>query len=121
MRAVTSRLLTEVASTILETGAIPVFVFLPVGNEIIRRGAIIEEEEFFFAFCGEDGRVECLSARPHFTEKLKRGMRFQIRTHWAALGHLTVAEAIHAYLLEHHADLLQTGGSRVNQSNPAAP
>jgi hypothetical protein len=105
MRSITSRLLSEIASAILEAGATPVFVFLPVGNEIIRQGATIEEEELLFSFCREDGRVGCLSARPHFTEKWKRGQRFRIRTHWAAPGHLTAAEAIHAYLLEHHGDL----------------
>ena len=121
MRDVTSGLLSEIASAILEAEAIPVFVFLPVGNEIIRQGASIEEEEFFFSFCREDGRVECLSARPRFTEKLQRGMRFRIRTHWAAPGHLTVAEVIHEYLLQHHAEMFPAGERPVRQSSPAAP
>lgn len=102
MEGITERLLDALAATIAGAGAVPIFVYLPVGDEITTPGKAAKREGFLLSYCEQNRKVQCFSARPNFTEKLKRGVKFKTIGHWSPLGQRTVAEAIYGYLAAHH-------------------
>lgn len=97
---VTKAILTEMIQVIDSNDAIPVFVYLPYGNEISVDTALTEGEKYFFEVCKTNDKVNCFSTRAYFAEKLAKGVVFEKIRHWKPKGHYTIAEAIHRYLVD---------------------
>ena len=73
----TRALLAEIVRVTVSVGAMPIFVYLPINSEIERVTDPTMEEQWFFATCRERAKLKCLSARPAFNEKLRRGATFR--------------------------------------------
>lgn len=100
MRELTEDILDEIVATTRQTSAIPVFIYLPVGDEISNpQGAMTLGEAYLFGYCQERG-IACLSLRRRFQEEIRHGAKFKTRGHWDANEHLTAAQGIRDYLLE---------------------
>lgn len=100
MRKLTSYILDEMVESIKSVGATPIFVYLPVGNEIFSDREVTWGEAYLSEYCKGHGDVECFSLRPHFTEKIKQHpeLRREGEGHWTPSGHFTVAEGIRDYI-----------------------
>lgn len=96
----TKHILDEIVKTVDAIGAVPIFVYLPVGREIINTNKSTPGEDYFFDYCHLNERVECVSLRPYFKAKVDKGVNLRLHGHWCPLGHLTAAEGIREYLLE---------------------
>lgn len=100
MRKLTKYILDEMVESIKSVSATPVFVYLPVGNEIYSAKDVAWGEAYLSEYCKANGNVECFSLRPHFIEKIKQHPELwrEGEGHWTPLGHFTVAEGIRDYL-----------------------
>ncbi|MGD8895120.1 MAG: SGNH/GDSL hydrolase family protein [Acidobacteriota bacterium] len=81
-----------------EVGARPVFVYLPILDEI---GAPEPSpgERFFEASCHDSG-LTCLNLRPSFLERTRSGQRLRRRGHWGPNEHRAAAEDLVSLLDE---------------------
>ena len=97
---ITRAIFDELVATTRENGAVPIFVYLPVLDEILNRDEeTTPNERFLLAYC-EERQVPCLFLRQRFLEEQRRGVEFNVRSHWFANGHLTAARRIAEYLQE---------------------
>lgn len=96
---ITTAILTEIIELTDSIHAIPIFVYLPSGDEIYYRPPFTRGEKFLFSVCRANDKVRCFSTRPYFVEKVAKGIFFEVG-HWDYAGHLTVAEAIKDYLVD---------------------
>jgi len=109
-RGVTRWLLGEIAGTARGIGAVPVFVYLPVNDEIapvpgVALGPMLpripEREAFLREIC-EEQSVPCLFLGPQFREAAGRGIDFHARGHYNAAGNRLAAGEIRDFLLRSH-------------------
>jgi hypothetical protein len=113
MKQVTIALLDEIANTIRTAGAVPIFVYLPILDEIKRPGMDMSDgERFFFSYCRERG-IQSIYLQRFFNEKLERGVHLKTTDHWGPEEHRTAAEGIRAYLVEHGVVPLSPPGEAV--------
>jgi hypothetical protein len=96
MQQLTTAILDEMVHVIRDSGAKPVFVYLPV--ELGRP----QEEEFFSGYCINQREVQCFSLRPYFVANVDREEDIKAYVgHWNAKGNQLAAQGIKEYLLEH--------------------
>ncbi len=101
MEKLTIALLDEIANTIRTAGAVPIFAYLPVFNEITQSETDMSDgERFFFSYCQQRG-IQSINLQRFFREKLKLGVHLKTTDHWDPLEHRTAAEGIQAYLVKH--------------------
>jgi hypothetical protein len=86
---VTTAILDEMVMQIKNMGAIPLFVHLPVNEQMTR----LEEELYLRNYC-RNRDVWYESLHPHFLSEVRRGTAFDITKHWSAKEHYITAEAI---------------------------
>jgi len=104
---ITRAIFDELVATTRRSGAVPIFVYLPVLDEILNPDeALTTNERFLLTYC-EERRVPCLFLRQRFLEERRKGAEFNVRSHWFANSHLTAARRIAEYLQENR--LLQPG------------
>lgn len=108
--ALTSRLLDELVATTREIGAVAVLVYIPTPIEMKDPTKFDGGEDFMFSFCQNRPLARCLSARPHFLERMREGVALNTTGHWAPAGNRIIAEAISRYLADQH--LLETHEGR---------
>jgi len=114
-REISSSIFDELVKTVRSNGAVPVFVYMPVLNEIIDpREGLTANEEFLDSYCHLRG-VACLFLRPYFREQIKEGATFNIQTHWDPQAHRLAAQAIRDFL--HEKDLLPVGVKPVKRDD----
>jgi hypothetical protein len=91
-------LLKALRDAALDLGARPVFVYLPILDEI---GAAEPSpgEVFFETACRDSGLV-CVSLRPTFFERVRSGQWLRRRGHWGPTEHRAAAEDLLALLVE---------------------
>lgn len=101
MWRVTDMILDQIVAATRQMGAVPVFVYLPVGNEILapQGDTLTFPQGYFLDFCRERG-IACLFLRQRFQEEIRGGAQFKIWGHWNAKAHMVAAQAIRDYLLE---------------------
>ncbi len=104
-KELTSRILDEMVDRVRSINAVPIFVYLPLGSEIVSSDSVTQGEGFLNEYCTANKKIHCLSSRPYFIDKVKQGEKFKLTDHWLASGHQTVAEAIRDYLVENNGDL----------------
>ena len=97
--AMTAALLGEIAATVRESGAVPVFVYLLSPEEYGDEAAAIHNERFLMETCRRQEATGCVSTRPRFLERMAAGVTFKPEGHWGPTGHRTVAEVIATYLV----------------------
>ncbi|MBW1818455.1 MAG: hypothetical protein JRJ60_15020 [Deltaproteobacteria bacterium] len=97
---ITAAILDKIISVSAEIPAVPIFVFLPDGREMLLPADLTPAEEFLFASCRDSGNVECFSTRPFFAGKISKGTTFKTTGHWGPMGHLAAAQAIKRYLVD---------------------
>jgi hypothetical protein len=116
-REVSRRLLDQIVATTRSIRATPVFVYLPVYEEIqpLPKSAYLltassppveDREKYLNDFCQERG-VPCLFLRSRFHEEIDKGANFNAAGHWNAQAHNLAAEEIKSFLLQHN--LIQKG------------
>jgi len=107
-RKITGLLLSEIASVTRSIGALPVFVYLPVNEEIepfpqfgiTTNSPPVEDREQYLRSLCERENVPCLFLGPRFREKVRQGADFHARGHWNAQAHALAGEEIKTFLLK---------------------
>jgi hypothetical protein len=91
-------LLTAVDDTAREIGAVTVFVYLPILDEI---GASDPSpgERFFETAC-RDAALTCVNLRPAFSQRVQGGQHLRRRGHWGPTEHRAAAEDLVRLLAE---------------------
>jgi len=118
-REVSRRLLDQIVATTRSVGATPVFVYLPVYEEIqpLPKSAypltassppVEDREKYLNDFCQERG-VPCLFLRSRFHEEVQKGANFNAAGHWNAQAHNVAAQEIKDFLLRRN--LIQTSST----------
>jgi hypothetical protein len=106
-REVTKLLLAQIIATTRSIGAIPVFVYLPVHDEIepVPQFGVVaasppvpDREQFLSGICQKEN-IPCLFLRSRFQEEVKRGVDFRAKSHWNAKAHEVGGEEIKNFLL----------------------
>jgi hypothetical protein len=106
-REVTRLLLGEIIATTRSIGAVPIFVYLPINEEIepfpqfsltSNSPPVPEREKYLQGIC-EEQRIACLFLRPRFREEVAKGVDLNPRHHWNAKAHLVGGEEIKNFLL----------------------
>jgi hypothetical protein len=92
-RQITTGLLQAIAAEVREAGATPLFVYLPVREELHdRRPELSERERYLAQFC-QARQIECLQLRPAFAGD---GRKWKTEGHWSAVEHEVAARALRA-------------------------
>lgn len=95
----TAAILTEIIAQADSIQAIPIFVYLPLIEEIAISDPMTIGEEYLTKVCGKNKIVRYFSARPYLIEQLNKGVTFKERGHWGSVGNFAIAEAIKQYLV----------------------
>lgn len=115
---ITSAIFDELVKTIRENGAVPVFVYMPVLQEIVNpQEGFTPDEQFLDQYCQERG-VACLFLRPVFLEQVKKGVSFNTRGHWSAREHMLAAQAMRDFISKKK--LLEARGNSLQAPLPLA-
>jgi len=105
-REVTRLLLDEIIVTTRGIGAVPIFVYLPVHDEIepIARYGVIaasppvaDREQYLHSICQQEN-VPCAFLGPRFREEVKRGVDLNSKGHWNAKAHSVGCEEIKDFI-----------------------
>jgi hypothetical protein len=106
-REVTSLLFDEIIATTRSTGAVPVFVYLPVYDELEPRVAlmshyveeppVVERERYLQSYCQERG-ILCAFLGPQFRAGVEKGVDFNARGHWNAKAHTVAGQEVTDFL-----------------------
>jgi len=105
-REVTGQLLDEIIKTTRGFGAVPVFVYLPVNEEIAplpqfgittKSPAVAEREQYLRGVC-EKEKLPCLFLRTRFRQEVEKGVDLHPRGHWNATAHSIAGEEIKNFL-----------------------
>jgi hypothetical protein len=121
-REVSRRLLDQIVATTRSIGATPVFVYLPVYEEIepLPKSAYLltassppveDREKYLNDFC-QQRDVPCLFLRSRFHEEVQKGANFNAAGHWNAQAHNLAAQEIKSFLLRRN--LIQAGSKSTN-------
>jgi hypothetical protein len=105
----TRPLLDEIIAATRSIGAVPVFVYLPVYEEIepLPKSAypltamsppVSDREQYLRGYC-QQREIPCLFLRPRFLEEVKRGVSFNAQGHWNAQAHRLAAQEIKDFFL----------------------
>ena len=111
-RNLTHSILDEIIATTRGIGAVPVFVYLPVYEEITplpkssypltaMSPPVPDREQFLRDICHEQG-IPCLFLRPRFLEEVKKGADFNAKGHWNSQAHLLAAQEMKDFLLKNN-------------------
>ncbi|HMD97579.1 MAG TPA: SGNH/GDSL hydrolase family protein [Terriglobia bacterium] len=110
-RNLTRALLDEIIATTRSIGATPVFVYLPVGEEIqpfraqylAYSPSVEEREQFLRDYCQNRG-IPCVLLGPRFREEAKRGVHLLppqgLFGHWTPEAHRIAAQEIKDFLVK---------------------
>jgi hypothetical protein len=124
----TERLLHELIKTTRSIGAVPVFVYLPVNEEIepfrefgitTNSPAVTVREQYLHGICDKE-KVPCLFLGKRFHEEVEKGVDLHPRGHWNAAAHSVAGEEIKNFLSK--SGLVRGELSAVTMSRaPSAP
>jgi hypothetical protein len=109
-RSLTRALLEAITVSTRSIGATPVFVYLPVYEEIqplpkssypltANSPPIASRQQFFGDMC-RGMQAACLMLQPRFDKEVRAGADFNARGHWNAQAHSVAAEEIAAFLIQ---------------------
>jgi len=99
---ITVALFDELVKVTRAIGAVPVFVYFPVLDEIANRDPGMTPNERFLHFYCERRQVSCLFLRDRFLQAQDMGARYDTRGHWPANIHAAAARLIGQYLQENN-------------------
>ncbi|MBT5875180.1 MAG: hypothetical protein HOH43_17305, partial [Candidatus Latescibacteria bacterium] len=87
----TRAILREIADTVVEAGAKPLFVFLPTGVEMANPPVADYHQSIFGWFQKEVPQAKWISLLPTFRARQSKGYRFRTQGHWRPTVHRFVA------------------------------
>jgi hypothetical protein len=96
-RELTAAILQEIESLAKSVGAQPVFVYLPVLNELADTAPAESPKERFLSELARQRHIPCLQLRPTF---IKSGETLTTRGHWTPVEHRLAGAALHDKLRE---------------------
>lgn len=100
MKSLSGQIMDEIVESVRASGAVPVFAYFSTEDDFIQYfSSPTEREEFFFDYC-ESSKVDCVSVRPAFIERLKAGETLDTYGHWDPRGHEIAAQTISRFLDE---------------------
>jgi hypothetical protein len=126
-REVTEQLLDEIIRTTRGIGAAPVFVYLPVNEEIAplpqfgittKSPAVADREQYLRGIC-EKEKLTCLFLRPRFREAVQKGVDLHPRGHWNPTAHSIAGEEIENFLFSNHLIPSELSATTVSRSSSA--
>lgn len=109
-RDVTKALLDEIIATSRSVRATPVFVYLPVYEEIeshakgqsypliVKSIPFADRERYLHGICQEE-HIPCLFLRSRFDAEVKRGVDLHPQGHWNATAHSLAAQEMQNFLI----------------------
>lgn len=97
---IATALLSEIVIESVKIGATPIFVYLPLIEEIPSTDDLVPGEVFLSNFCEKNQSASYFSARPYLIDKEKRGTVYKKKGHWGPAGNLAIAEAISQFLID---------------------
>ena len=97
---VTELIFDEMANNIKKAGAMPLFVYLPIGNEITSNDFILRGERHLSEYCIKND-IDFLSIRPYFKKAAENGLALKTSGHYDASQHKIAAQAILDYMTGH--------------------
>lgn len=92
-------ILTEIIAQADSIQAIPIFMYIPLIEEIAISDSTTIGEKYLTKVCENNEIVKYFSARPYLIEQLYNGVTFKKRGHWGSVGNFAIAEAIKQYLV----------------------
>ena len=97
-RNLTRSIMDEMIATIRGVGAVPVFMYMPVYEEIRDSSDSMNgHEKFLYDYCHDRG-VACLFIRPRFRQAIKDGAKMETRFHWSPEMHRMAAQELADFL-----------------------
>ena len=93
-RRLSLQILDALIDEVRADGAVPVFLYLPTGPEVLNRSETAREEEAFLQDYCERREVVCAFARHQFSAAAARGAAFPTDHHWGPAGHRAAARAL---------------------------
>ncbi len=98
-RELARAILDEIVATTRQAGAVPVIVYLPVNEEIVRPDVSMDVQELdLYDYCQNRG-IPCLFPRQQIHEKLETGDDFRLHGHWNAMTHELAAREIADFVI----------------------
>ena len=94
----TRAILAELARTVRQAGAVPIFAYLPVLDEVFNTDPVPTPEERFLQDSCRELQVSCLFLRARLAAAQRDGVPFDRRTHWPPGGHRAAAQGIREHL-----------------------
>lgn len=94
------KILSTFASKVIQTGAVPLFVYLPTLNEMTDSTPGFTDEEKFLKSVCDKNNIRCIFPRSNFLKAAAKGVKFNTKGHWYAPGHQVIAQSIARYLKE---------------------
>lgn len=89
IRAIWKQTVTEIR----EHDALPIFLFLPTGKEMITEDHTPYAEQLMDSFC-RDEHITCFSARPYLIQAYKEGARYDLNTHYEPATHAIIGTGL---------------------------
>lgn len=96
----TEAILNEIIEQTDSINSIPIFVYIPLIEEISVSDSITIGEKYLNDVCEQNNIARFLSTRPLFIEQSNKGVTFKERGHWGPAGNFVIAEAIKQYLVD---------------------
>jgi len=97
---ITAFILAGLTQAILDSGAVPVFVYFPSDHDIRAYPTRPDGDVYLQAFCRTNPATICTSAWDEFSSGIATGVQYRQLGHWDAAGHRTMAEALYNFILE---------------------
>lgn len=99
-RPLTRAIFDDIVATTRGIGAVPIFVEMPVYDEIDDPNPSKTVREQFLYEYGQQQNIRCLLLRPRFRQEIQRGAKFNSHGHWNPEAHQVAAEEIKDLLLK---------------------
>lgn len=96
----TEAILNEIIEKTDSINSIPIFVYIPLIEEISISEPVTVGEKYLNNVCEKNNIVRYLSTRPFLIEQLNKGITFKEHGHWGSAGNFAIAEAIKQYLID---------------------
>ncbi len=100
-QALTRAILDELVAKVRGIGAVPVFLYMPVYDEVLDTSTSMNAHETFLHDYCRSRDVGCVFMRQHFRKAAAQGTKLEARFHWNPGMHKMAAEDLSEFLVTH--------------------